>query len=576
MTDQRDKPSADGGGRIVGDADELGIGDLDESTMPGPASAATIDIGADGDMLALLDAVGSSTSPDAGPAASAPAGSGRSDDTSRELEERMTEALLAMRTTPMPAVSESTDQDLSDAMDEAMAALTARDAAALPDQGDLDDAFGLFESMPAAPSAIAAALPEQPRPSAPAAVRAESGSVAAALEATAIDVAAPRDHGPRVGAIVLELARLLTALQSGKAPRDLLTAAARSVAQAIAAAEPPFALRWSGPVVHRDDVWVVLPPEPYEAGAALGEWLARAGCGGLEFRETPDAAGVLALGEALLAGGAPAGSAIGGLPKLPNRGAEERAHGATTALIELGDRLRDDPGTWPVDAVVSALDALEQALGSRPGGVLRALWLDDVPRGAGHAAAEGVALATLCGVALGISPATHRAVAHACFALGLTGTYEQPPPPLREAASLAATRIDAALRSDDGLLDPHQLRVAALLGAAARGDRPGFHGSASGWLDLLHRLNRARHERRDDAPLLDVLLDCAGPDDEAWVRALTLSVGGLPVGTPVRLEGDALAVVVEARGDAILVDREGSVTQVTSARPLRISQGEYA
>lgn len=596
-------------GKWVGD-EEFDVDSLDESTIPGLPPEQARPGEANDDVLALLDAVAGAappTAPAAPAAAAAPtsatpavgrvAGSiaaakrvAQVESTRKDLEDAMAEALAAVEGRAPHEPEEATEVDLDAAMRDAMAAMEPA-RAPQPDEAPHTstaaaegDDFGLFESMPEPfrreePASPPAAEPERDASTADAGAtpRLEPTDADAADSDSASDVErseadqtqieeAELRQSERVGVLLREFGKLIGASSGGRTPQDLLGAAAKSVLQAVVALEPPFALHWTGPAVRCDDAWVPLDPDAHAAAIEIGQALAKLGIAGMDFRAAPGLTTVLGWARALAAATQPADDdGLRAVPRSQPRGAEERAHAALLRLVALGDRLLDDPATWPIDAVTAALSSIELALAARQGGVLRALWLDEPQFETGRAAAEVAILALLgCG-AIGVGTTTRRALAHAAFALALTGTQEQPPPPLADAASLAATRLERALHG--GALDPHGLRVAALLGAASRGD-DGQRNGPLALLGLLHRLVRLRLETRRQAAVVDLVNEAADRGGAAWAGALVASVGGLPIGTPVALGPDRRGVVVEARGAALLVDLgQGKVEQVEQAVP---------
>lgn len=597
-------------GKWVGD-EEFDVDSLDEPTTPGLPPEQTRPGGADDDVLALLDAVvgGGPSAVHAAPAAApaptpAPPAVGRVagsiaaakrvaqvESTRKDLEDAMTEALAAAEGHAPPALEEATEVDLDAAMRDAMAAMESAQPAqpATASQpsaqaGESDD-FGLFESMPEPFRRDEPASPSPPESQQPAPATASAATPRNApvdVEATGSDEAVDAEqpeadlteleeaelrHSERIGMLLREFGKLIAASGGGRTPQVLLGAAAKTVLQAMVALEPPFRLHWSGPAVHCDDAWIPLDPEAHAAAIEIGQALAKHELAGFDVRDAPTLTTVLGWARALAAATQLTDDeSLRGIPRPQPRGAEERAHAALLRLVELGDRLLDDPGAWPIDTVTAALSSIELALAARQGGVLRALWLDDARFETGRAAAEVAVLALLgCG-GIGVGTTTRRALAHAAFALALTGTHEQPPPPLADAASLAATRLERALHG--GALDPHGLRVAALLGAASRGD-DGQRNGPPGLLGLLHRLARLRLETRKQAAVVDLINEAAERGGASWAGALVASVGGLPIGTPVALGPDRRGVIVEARGAALLVDLgQGKVEQVEQAAPL--------
>ena len=503
-----------------------------------------------------------------------------------------------------------TAQDLAGPMAQAILAVTAgtantgiaadgADAADAANTTDDDDDFGLFDS---------AALAATDRRRAPSSTATEAATaspavardgadfhVGAAMAAVGPqDSAQPPHEAPQSAAelavaalhaaiavetatarAVLGLGRLLRVCEAENVPKEQALAAAQATAKALQDATVPMALTFAGASLFRDDALVVTLPEAAVETVRLGRALAAVGRTGLAFASVPSprdlliAVRILALvarGEQAPNQAAASAMILTGAVGRPD--AEALVAAVVSRAMSLVDEIDRAPSLWRFGDVVAQLDALDEALVARAGAVFRAVSLGGTDASIARVAVEMTVVALHVGRICGVSTQTRRAVAHLALALALTGTDDAPPPGIVDAANLAATRLLAALQG--ARIDPHRLRVAALLGVIARGDNDDDALGAPRWSRLLHRLVRRRRSEKVMWPLLGLLASAAEePAFSAWAAATLSALGGLPVGSVVALDGGSRGVVVDVANGRVLVDCDGKVN--VAERPVALA-----
>lgn len=342
--------------------------------------------------------------------------------------------------------------------------------------------------------------------------------------------------------------------------------------EALAAAEPPFALQFLPQLVLRDRVPLPLTLEGHRRAQQCIGALHRLGVQELVVEEVPQLGSLIELCEALFQAtnnhqtGRPkiAGLRLRALPQLQTTGvaadeiAVDRSVGEQIALAcAKAERIRAHASAharWPWAEGRALSWRLERCMAASVSVTARALELCPAPWSPARRALlcafhVGAVLARLQ-----VSPLAQRATTHAALALGVCGLRERD-----GVAFTAAAR--AALRlllepSSETLADPHRLRTSALMRLAA-------HEEAIS-IALVPLLHAAYELERRRCPA-DVPVRLSRLDLQAWLanalgsevhsgfgRALLGLLGIVPVGSHV-LEGGRLALVVAAgeRGDPL-------------------------
>ena len=484
--------------------------------------------------------------------------------TTRDLGAAMQEAADALAAGQAATAAAAATADVSDDADENDMFLL--DAAAAPGGARSQAATDATESAPAEspPSGFASA-----RASAHSAPPAEASTDAASVAAAAAALDARRVAGAET---VLRLSELLTVCLAPSADVQALRSSAQSAARATAALSPPFELRLLARNAWLDGAWLPLDAPAARGADILAQVLSGVGRSLIRVEaalapgELAERMRVLALA---LQGGdqaaldRPASLQILASDARPDP--EGLAFAAVDAFVARGEALAEAPGRWPLLEVGEALDALEEALDVRAGGVLRAISLGHATTSSPRHAVEAAILALHGLRALDGSTQTRQAVAHVVFGLALTGTQGGLPPAVEEAAALLLARIGDAQPTDK--LDPTTLRVLALAGWLANGRDSGDSAGPDRLVRLLHRLVR---RRAGDGPTARPFAELIGTELEdenvgRWARALLTCIGTMAPGAIVR-DGGQTGVIVEAAAGGMLVQTLAGVSAAKDAR----------
>lgn len=334
--------------------------------------------------------------------------------------------------------------------------------------------------------------------------------------------------------------------------------AAGRVAEAIAAAGPPFALQFVAEGLFQDQNLVPLTPETFESLTPVSRALNNLGIQELLFTDRAAREDSAArLGEVLATGAVGPGGASADEIAVPGVTAREILNAVrgisgeavdpevyaaaqvaqSVAAAETVSLDRAEP--WPWSVIVAIVRRLERAIKADAASAAETMevapgeW--SVPRRAVSACHRSLTLST----ELGLRSSTRRAAAHACLCLALHGYEERWGIELRAAAEMSLARLlDSPLGGRSGV-DPHRLRVLSLLEAMAQG-RAGDLPPAGG-VQLCYELERRRRPRDVDfwlalSDLMAQLVTNPIPDLEPrWVRLLIQVVGEVPPGARVRL-----------------------------------------
>jgi hypothetical protein len=367
--------------------------------------------------------------------------------------------------------------------------------------------------------------------------------------------------------------------------------AGAALADALAAAQPPFTLQFLPEAVMRDREPLPLSLEAFRRAHHLVSAFDRLGAQELAVLAVPAVSDLCELGEALVGAANKGRSArlpeIRGLrlralprPKAGGTPAEEAALDQMVAdqvgaVLESAEALASAITPWPWPRARVLLFELERCMLASISVTGRTLELAPGPwtttrRSLVAAFHVGAVLARLQ-----VSPLSQRAAMHAALAVSLHGLTERSGLSLADAVRAAwPALLDDA--GDDGDVDPHRLRVCTLVRAAACA----APAKASLLVPLLHVAYEFERRRCPaDAALrlsrLDLqawLADALGVEvDAAFGRAMLGVLGLLPIGSHVLSDG-RLGVVVgtsdagDAQRPRVLVG--GQI--VTPAQPVEL------
>jgi hypothetical protein len=351
-----------------------------------------------------------------------------------------------------------------------------------------------------------------------------------------------------------------------------LRSGAFALQEALAAAQPPFALQFLPQLVLRDRVPLPLSLEAHRRAQQCIGALHRLGVQELVVEEVPDLSALIELCEALFQAtnnqrsGRPqiAGLRLRALPQLQTTGA---AADEIAVDRSVGDQIQlafaeaqsicahaSTRGRWAWGEGRALAWRLERCMTASVSVTARALELNPAPWSPSRRALlcafhVGAVLARLQ-----VSPLAQRAATHAALALAACGLRERDGLEFTEAARAA---LGVLLRPNaEPLADPHRLRMRALMRLAA-------HEQTLS-IALVPLLHAAYQMERRRCPA-DVPVRLSRLDLQAWLasalgsevhpgfgRALLGLLGIVPVGSHV-LEGGRLALVVAAgeRGDPL-------------------------
>ncbi|GEM_PF-2692817 len=373
---------------------------------------------------------------------------------------------------------------------------------------------------------------------------------------------APPTYSAAVGA----LGHLIAAIGQRGDPRACGVEAEQVVAS-FDEAGVPFKLQVVSPAVFCGGKLVVVSAEDMAAVRQMLAALDVANVGVLEANVAPQRDEWLIFGAAIVAAargdssrlGAAVGGSLqfgrhpaarqGGDPKQfdPEVFATARIDSVRKSVEQLAEAQE-----WNLATARDTIQALERCHNANAAATLRALEVGPNPWSPA-ASAISIALHLLRTLQLlGVSVGVRRAVAHAGLALGCSGLAAGGRP-LDHAGKAAWTAIQAWLAQSDGArATSHDLRMIGVIAAFAPDDID--VESLAGPFPLIRILYEMERVRvRADAgrhPSLTDLLGHAheGRDeglDMRWVAALVRSVGGLGVGTTVRLPDGTVGVAVD-------------------------------
>lgn len=376
-------------------------------------------------------------------------------------------------------------------------------------------------------------------------------------------------------AVVLERLFLLVRLTGTHGAQHPTTfEKAEQLVEAIAEAQPPFALQFVREATFRDKQLIPLNLEGFQRTEVLSRALSNCGVQELALDGLPEVETLLKLGEALARGQQGPSDVLEGL-RLPlvrwreipgaRWGAEATdidpdlyAVTQVSLAVADADRLALDPTQpWDWPAGVGVVRRLERSLQVHHDAALRAAEFAPPPWSAGRRAVAMTLYLLAALRAVGVQDQSQRALAHGALCLACAGLAQPKPPGLATAAQQAFARLAATPLGHAGSASRHRLRVCAVVQGATRTE-PSAAAGPNGLLQLVYQLEMVRQPLRGRfaltmADLLGRALQApAGAVEPGWLRALIQAVGALPPGARVRLPDGRVGLVLEAgsRGHA--------------------------
>ena len=348
---------------------------------------------------------------------------------------------------------------------------------------------------------------------------------------------------------------------------------AQALERALSLARPPFALQLLPEAVLRDGIPLPLELEVYRRSQQLVGALARWGMSELAFEAVLPRAALVKLASAVLeathSGRTARVPELAGVrfralkrPGLPGQNCGEAARDVYIGqelerALALAQHLCAERQSWPWQTGKTVVFRLERCVLAGIAATARQI---EIARPPWPPARRMLAL-SLFGVAalarVQASQFVQRTTAHALLALGAFGLLEREGAPLREAARLALGSL-LPRAPEDVAVDPHRLRVCALLAAAAQDEAAAAALPLQPLLAAAYELERRRCPPQVDfnlsrADLQAWLVGALGREVHAgWGRALLDALGPFPAGSHVLADG-RLGVVIGAApdGDAL-------------------------
>ncbi len=309
------------------------------------------------------------------------------------------------------------------------------------------------------------------------------------------------------------------------------------VVEAIAAASPPFAVRFIGAATFRDRTLMPLDADGFVRCAALARGLGNLGVQEVRFQQTPDAEELGRFVEVLADGlQAPsdrlaglslsciscreiAGARFGNEAERVDPTVFGRAQ-IVLAITESAQLLGDAPWSWPGGvAVVRRLERAWTTCPDVPGWVL-----EDQADWSVSARAVSAAWHTWDAArAVGVAAANARAAAHAALAVTLHGLSAAGAVSTAEAALRAHGRMSAAPLMSAGGAEPHRVRTSTLVYCLTRPEGLPKHPLLP--LIATNYVLEVRRVPPRGAPLRwPELLSWAAPHAGRWISAPWLAV----------------------------------------------------
>jgi hypothetical protein len=224
--------------------------------------------------------------------------------------------------------------------------------------------------------------------------------------------------------------------------------------------------------------------------------------------------------------------------------------------FEIGEELRGMvTEQWSWSTGVALLRFLEGAFKHDVHATLRAV---ELAPGSSSASRRAVAASVLVAHVLGwlgAPVAARRAAAHATLALGMHGYGPRGGRPIAEAAEAAIATLTVEPPAARSGIDPHRLRVCAMVHALSKPERPANEPKLLGLVRMAYSLERRRapenatfHLTIADLLALALQLRAHGTHYDDWVGALVGAYGIVPMGAFVLCDG-RLGVAIEPSPD---------------------------
>lgn len=353
---------------------------------------------------------------------------------------------------------------------------------------------------------------------------------------------------------------------------------AESLAEALDAVGPPYALQFVRDAVFVDRELAVLDPPNFLRARRLAASLATLGVNEIRVEYAPSPANLVAVAHAVSQGKKL--PVVDGMIFREIQGAQAgtEAMQVDTELFASAQLLRAivdveaieaaRSTSWPWPQGIATVRRVERARDSDLDACLR--FIDYAPgargpaRRAVSAAVHGLALAGAARLSLPL----RRVVAHGAMALVLYGD-EGGPVNFRDAAARALPAMVESIGATRAALDPHRMRVCAVLQSVLEGAASAHPLSLP--MSLAYTLERVRGVRgvgfeHSTVDLLSWTARLAGVRlDARWVRALLCAYGVVPPNARVRsLEGGDGVAMGGAPEDAprqplVLLDGDGTM-----------------
>ncbi len=343
--------------------------------------------------------------------------------------------------------------------------------------------------------------------------------------------------------------------------------AAAACAESVTRAQVPLALQFVAGGLFRDRVLVPIDAEHYSKLAQLSAALDNLAAQEITFTKTPSTEAMMTFGGTLAQGRVGPSDALEHLrleaiewreiPQAQRGIAGEEvepevftAAQITHAIASAEDILTSGGEPWPWSAGAGVVRRLERATATHRETHDRALELApgtwNVARRAVCTAAHVLAMLR----AVGATQATQRASAHAAFAMALSGFRDRGGRSTELAARDLLPRLMAAEVSAKSGIEPHRLRVLAIIELFAQG-KQGRLGALPP-IRLAYLLERMRCPPKVDFVLTrgdlmaQAVAKLANGEEAPWIRLLIQTYGALPPGTWVRLADGRIGTVLGA------------------------------
>lgn len=362
---------------------------------------------------------------------------------------------------------------------------------------------------------------------------------------------------------------------------------AEALAEALDAVGPPYAIQFVRDAVFIDRELAVLDPPSFLRARRLAEALAALRVNEVRVELTPAAASLVVVADAVARRGPI--PAVEGLVLREIDGAQAGTEAVQVdpelfavaqllrALVEIEALFSAGLEAWPWSQGISLVRRIERAAEAELDACVRFIDHAPGPRGAPRRALAAAIHGLALGRAARLGLPLRRVIAHAALALTLYGD-EGGPVNLHDAAARAMPALLASIGATRAALDPHRLRVCAVLQSLVDGGEA--HPLASP-LHLAYTLERARAVGGVGFWLLttDLLSWAARLSgrrlDAAWVNALLCAYGVMPPNARVRTwEGGEGVVLGGAPEETplqplVLLDIDGSA--LAPSVPVRLA-----